>query len=66
MHTGLSGKLRDKKDKYKKMKRGLITKTEYQQIARICKDGVRKAKAQNELRFTRNAKNNPTKVSFNM
>ena len=48
MHTELSDKLRDKKDKYKKLKRGLITRTGYQQIARICKDAVRKTKVQNE------------------
>lgn len=47
---------RDKKNKYKKEKQ--LTRIKGQQIAQICKDEVSKAKAQNELRLSTNAKNN--------
>lgn len=68
----LSNKLKDKKKTSVKRKRKeeCITKTEYQQIARICKDKIRKVKTQNELqkdseRFITNVKKK-LKVSFNI
>ena len=33
VHTEISDKLRKKKEKYKKLKKGLISRKEYQQIA---------------------------------
>jgi hypothetical protein len=62
LHKELSDKLKDKKDKYKNWKEGHITKSEYQQIARACKDEVRKAKAQNELRLVTKVKSNKKKL----
>uniref|UniRef100_A0A2D4LRK9 Uncharacterized protein n=1 Tax=Micrurus spixii TaxID=129469 RepID=A0A2D4LRK9_9SAUR len=61
LHKDLSGKLKEKKDKYKKWKEGHTTKAEYQQIARICKDEVRLAKAQNEQRLATKVKDNKKK-----
>lgn len=50
LHRELFDKLRDKNDKYKKWKQLLVTTTEYQQIVQICKDTIREAKAQSELK----------------
>ncbi|XP_060139070.1 uncharacterized protein LOC132593239 [Zootoca vivipara] len=50
--------LRFKRDMYKKWKRGEITREEFKHIASTCRDKVRKAKAQNELRLAREVKSN--------
>ncbi|KAF7244356.1 LINE-1 retrotransposable element ORF2 protein [Varanus komodoensis] len=46
-----------------KWKQGQATKEEYKQIARDCRNCIRKAKAENELRIARDAKHNK-KVFF--
>ncbi|KAF7248068.1 putative polypeptide N-acetylgalactosaminyltransferase 8 [Varanus komodoensis] len=43
---------------YRKRKQDQVMKEEYKQIARDCRDRVRKAKAGNELRIEKDAKNN--------
>lgn len=58
MSTELSTEIRSKRDMYRKWKRGEITKEEFKQISRTCREKVRKAKAQNELRLAREVKNN--------
>ena len=40
-----------KKDTHRKWKEGQATKEEYRQVARNCKDGIRRAKAENDLRI---------------
>ena len=43
---------------YRKWKEGQATKDEYSQVARKCRDGIRRAKAENDLRLTRDTKSN--------
>ncbi|XP_060133197.1 uncharacterized protein LOC132592449 [Zootoca vivipara] len=50
--------LRFKRDMYQKWKKGEITREGFKQIASVCRDKVRKAKAQNELRLAREVKSN--------
>ncbi|EMP26075.1 hypothetical protein UY3_16845 [Chelonia mydas] len=47
-----------KKESYKKWKLGQITKDEYKQITQVCRDKIRKAKAQNEIKLARDIKGN--------
>ncbi|XP_060136500.1 uncharacterized protein LOC132592834 [Zootoca vivipara] len=54
----LSKELRFKRDMYKKWKKGEITREEFKHIASTCRDKVRKAKAENELRLAREVKSN--------
>ncbi|KFR00189.1 hypothetical protein Y956_08025, partial [Nipponia nippon] len=51
-------KLKGKKRMHKQWKKGLVSWEEYRDIARLCKDGIRKAKARLELNLVRDAKNN--------
>uniref|UniRef100_A0A803SNX3 Reverse transcriptase domain-containing protein n=1 Tax=Anolis carolinensis TaxID=28377 RepID=A0A803SNX3_ANOCA len=58
MSKELLTELKLKSDMHKKWKRGEITKEEFKRIANTCREKVRKAKAQNELRLARDIKNN--------
>ncbi|KFV15714.1 hypothetical protein N339_02762, partial [Pterocles gutturalis] len=51
-------KLKRKKKMHKKWKQGQVSWEEYRDIAQLCRDGVRKAKAQLELNLVKDAKNN--------
>ncbi|KFR03253.1 hypothetical protein N306_07323, partial [Opisthocomus hoazin] len=51
-------KLRKKSELHRQWKQGLASWEEYREAARLCRDGVRKAKAQLELNLARDAKNN--------
>jgi len=43
---------------HRQWKQGQVPWEEYKDAARLCRDGVRKAKAQLELNLARDAKNN--------
>ena len=58
IHKNLRDDLKTKKDTYRKWKEGQATKEEYSQVAQKCRNGVRDAKAENELRLARDAKSN--------
>ena len=58
LHNKLKDDLKTKKDTYRKWKEGQATREEYRQVAQNCRNSVRKAKAENELRLARNAKSN--------
>ncbi|KAK4821003.1 hypothetical protein QYF61_010734 [Mycteria americana] len=47
-----------KRELHRQWKQGQVTWEEYRNTARLCRDGVRKAKAQLELNLAGNAKNN--------
>ncbi|KAK4830538.1 hypothetical protein QYF61_011676 [Mycteria americana] len=51
-------KLKGKKEKHRQWKQGQVSWEEYRDAARLCRDGVRKAKVQMELNLARDAKNN--------
>ena len=51
-------KLRKKRELHRQWKQGLASWEEHREAARLCRDGVRKAKAQLELNLARDAKNN--------
>ncbi|KFU97058.1 hypothetical protein N339_06908, partial [Pterocles gutturalis] len=51
-------KLKGKKKMHKQRKQGQVSWEEYRDTAWLCRDGVRKAKAQLELNMARDAKNN--------
>ncbi|KAK4824620.1 hypothetical protein QYF61_016926 [Mycteria americana] len=51
-------KLKRKRELHRQWKQGQVTCEEYRDAARLCRDGVRKAKAQLELNLARDAKNN--------
>ncbi|KFV48258.1 hypothetical protein N328_03880, partial [Gavia stellata] len=55
-------KLKGKKEMNRQWKQGWVSWEEYRDAAQLCRDGVRKAKAQLELNLARDAKNN--KKSF--
>ncbi|KFZ67293.1 hypothetical protein N338_10186, partial [Podiceps cristatus] len=50
-------KLKSKRELHRQWKQGRVTCEEYRDAARLCRDGVRKAKAQLELNLARNTKN---------
>ncbi|KFZ52648.1 hypothetical protein N338_12088, partial [Podiceps cristatus] len=50
--------LRRKRDLHGQWKQGRVSWEEYRDAARLCRDGVRKAKAQLERNLARDAKNN--------
>ncbi|GAB0209193.1 hypothetical protein GRJ2_003385000 [Grus japonensis] len=58
MSQDLLVKLKGKKEMHRQWKRGQVSWEEYRDAARLCRDGVRKAKAQLELNLARDAKNN--------
>ena len=51
-------KLKSKRELHRQWKQGQVTWEEYRDAAHLCRDGVRKAKAQLELNLARDAKNN--------
>ncbi|KFQ90119.1 hypothetical protein N337_04750, partial [Phoenicopterus ruber ruber] len=51
-------KLKGKREMVRQRKQEQVSSKEYRDAARLCRDGVRKAKAQLELNLARNAKNN--------
>ncbi|KAK4814463.1 hypothetical protein QYF61_018981, partial [Mycteria americana] len=51
-------KLKSKRELHRQWKQGRVTWEEYRDAARLCRDGVRKAKEQLELNLARDAKNN--------
>ena len=51
-------KLKGKKEMHRQWKQGQVSWEEYRDTARLCRDGVRKAKARLELNLARDAKNN--------
>ncbi|KFR09813.1 hypothetical protein N306_03128, partial [Opisthocomus hoazin] len=51
-------KLRKKRELHRQWKQGLASWEEYREASRLCRDEVRKAKAQLELNLARDAKNN--------
>jgi len=51
-------RLRGKKELHREWKQGQVTWEEYRDAARLCRDGVRKTKAQMELNLARDAVNN--------
>ncbi|KFZ53140.1 hypothetical protein N338_13083, partial [Podiceps cristatus] len=51
-------KLKEKKEIHKQWKQGQVSWDEYRDVVRLCRDGVRKAKARLELNLARDAKNN--------
>jgi len=50
--------LRKKRELHRQWKQELASWEEYREPARLCRDGVRKAKPQLELNLARDAKNN--------
>ncbi|KFQ75677.1 hypothetical protein N337_11763, partial [Phoenicopterus ruber ruber] len=50
-------KLKAKKEMHRQWKQGQVSWEEYRDAARLCRDGVRKAKARMELNLARDAKN---------
>ncbi|KFQ53018.1 hypothetical protein N334_04373, partial [Pelecanus crispus] len=51
-------KLKIKRELHRQWKQGQVSWEEYREAARLCREGVRKAKAQLELILARDAKNN--------
>ena len=58
LHKKLKEDLKTKEDMYRKWKEGQATKEEYRQAARKCRDGLRRAKAENEMKLARDTKSN--------
>ncbi|KFZ45983.1 hypothetical protein N321_04792, partial [Antrostomus carolinensis] len=50
-------KLREKKEIYRQWKQGCVAWEEYRDVVQMCRDGIRKAKAQMELILARDVKN---------
>ena len=51
-------KLREKREMYRKWKQGCVSWEEYRAVVRVCRDRIRKAKAQMELNLVRDATDN--------
>ena len=51
-------KLREKREMYRKWKQGCVFWEEYRAVVRVCRDRIRKAKAQMELNLARDVKDN--------
>ena len=49
-------KLREKREMYRKWKQGCVFWEEYRAVVRVCRDRIRKAKAQIELNLARDVK----------
>ncbi|KAK4811070.1 hypothetical protein QYF61_016356 [Mycteria americana] len=58
MSQDLLVKLKGKKEMHRQWKQGQVSWEEYRDTARLCRDGVRKAKAWLELNLARDTKNN--------
>ena len=52
----LRGLLREKKEMYRKWKKGCVSWEEYRTVVHVCRDRIRKAKAQMELNLERDVK----------
>ena len=57
MSQDLLVKLKVKQEMHRQRKQGQVSWEECRDVARLCRDGVRKAKAQLKLTLARNAKN---------
>ena len=51
-------KLKGKKDMHRQWKQGQVSWEKYRDVAQLCRDGIRKAKAQLKLNLARDTKNN--------
>ena len=51
-------KLREKREMYRKWKQGCVAWEEYRAVVCVCRDRIRKAKAQIELNLARDVKDN--------
>ena len=51
-------KLREKREMYRKWKQGCVSWEDYRAVVRVCRDRIRKAKAQTELNLVRDVKDN--------
>ena len=51
-------KLREKKEVYRMWKQGCVGWEEYRAVVRVCRDRIRKAKAQMELNLGRDVRDN--------
>jgi len=51
-------KLKTKRELHRQWKQGWVSWEEYRDAAQLCRDEVRRAKAQLELNFAKDAKNN--------
>ncbi|KFP99488.1 hypothetical protein N329_04107, partial [Haliaeetus albicilla] len=58
MSQDLLVKLKGKKEMHRQWKQGQVSWEDYRDATQLCRDGVRKAKAQPELNLARDAKNN--------
>ncbi|CAM4531860.1 unnamed protein product, partial [Lepidochelys olivacea] len=58
LNSEILADLKHKKEAYKKWKIGQMTRDEYINIARICRNGIRKAKSHLELQLARDVKSN--------
>ncbi|GAB0205276.1 mitochondrial enolase superfamily member 1 [Grus japonensis] len=58
MSKELLEKLKGKKEVYRMWKKGLATWEEYRNVVRVCRDAMRKAKAQLELNLAKDVKDN--------
>ena len=58
MSRDLLVKLKGKKEGHRQWKQGQVSWDKYRDAAWLCRDGVRKAKAQLELNLARDTKNN--------
>ena len=51
-------RLREKREMYRRWKQGCVSWEEYRAVVRVCRDRIRKAKAQMELNLVRDVKDN--------
>ena len=58
LYKKLRGKLKTKRDRYREWKGGQATKEEHREVEQHCRNGIRKAQAENELRLRRDTKSN--------
>jgi len=58
LYRNLLIKLKSKKKMHRQWKQGQVLREEYKEATRLCKDGVRKTKAQLELNVARDTKKN--------
>jgi len=52
-----AGQTKGKQEMHRQWKQGQVSWEEYRDAAQLCRDGIRKAKAQLELNVARDAKN---------
>ena len=66
LHKKLREDLKTKNDTYSKWKESQATKEGDREMARNCRDGILKAKPENELRLARDTKSDQKKLSSGM